>query len=240
MLGSRFLRLRGDRPCDVRVLDPLFRVPPPARRSTPATRGRPASRFGSSACAEIDPHPACLAIRSRRFLRLRGDRPSGGVRTNSAFMVPPPARRSTRFSVAIPSWWTGSSACAEIDPGTRLVGQGSMRFLRLRGDRPGEATAIGVAPEVPPPARRSTLVDAMQAVEPFGSSACAEIDPVHIPSRPRKTRFLRLRGDRPQHRAGRRYRPLVPPPARRSTLRGNHGAPAQCGSSACAEIDPDC
>ena len=172
-------------------------VPPPARRSTPATGRGAGRRAGSSACAEIDLFGSSDSDPWTGFLRLRGDRPEVDVQSGSSSGVPPPARRSTLGPDVAYVVLRGSSACAEIDlqSGNRLFS--ITWFLRLRGDRPECRLVASTAGRVPPPARRSTRIVLAHSALADGSSACAEIDPCERWRHPGRVRFLRLRGDRP-------------------------------------------
>src|SRR5690606_30891073 len=127
---------------------------------------------------EIDPGVEAGTDRQAGFLRTRGDRPQAGEVQKAGSLVPPHARRSTladrRSSCPCP----GSSARAEID----LIRLGfrppTFWFLRTRGDRPASQVTSSNSNWVPPHARRSTPDDGDTPVDPVGSSARAEIDPL--------------------------------------------------------------
>ena len=70
---------------------------------------------------------------------------------------PPHVRRSTPVSKRLRPHETGSSVRAEIDLKTTIRTCTRLRFLRTRGDRPGEIPAQDPDMSVPPHARRSTL-----------------------------------------------------------------------------------
>ena len=78
----------------------------------------------------------------------------------------------------------------------------------------------------------------MRSKGAFGSSACAEIDPVSPELGTVVQRLLRLRGDRPVILRFPGCPAEAPPPARRSTLLPLRKLVSPSGSSACAEIDP--
>ena len=90
----------------------------------------------------------------------------------------------------------------------------------------------------PPPTRRSTLSLPDGIVDPAGSSAHAEIDPLLICDHAAQLRLLRPRGDRPFTESDPTRVMLAPPPTRRSTLYKGPAIMGMFGSSAHAEIDP--
>jgi len=152
--------------------------------------------------------------------------------------VPPPTRRSTRKSLGKFQRWMGSSAHAEIDPRQEVSRWAAFRFLRPRGDRPGHCQRRRGDRRVPPPTRRSTLIEAALADNTRGSSAHAEIDPCREAPTSLGPWFLRPRGDRPKNARGLLSRSTVPPPTRRSTRLSAMSRAPSPGSSAHAEIDP--
>jgi len=153
---SGFLRTRGDRPVSRPWKSRLAAVPPHARRSTRHRSGPLAGRVGSSARAEIDPKYRLIRGIWVGFLRTRGDRPLCRKRPERRARVPPHARRSTWLLSLKITPQRGSSARAEIDPGSTGCYESFSGFLRTRGDRPVAIWLICRHTQVPPHARRST------------------------------------------------------------------------------------
>src|SRR5258705_295094 len=106
-----------------------------------------------------------------RLLRPRGDRPLFTVLRAHLKSAPPPARRSTPLQPPPRPPHIGSSARAEIDPGSAPDDADSDRLLRPRGDRPSEVLVVPPQKSAPPPARRSTRVGAHGHGRRHGSSA---------------------------------------------------------------------
>ena len=232
-----FPRLRGDRPQNFLAMARDIEVPPPARGSTQPRDGRLLWVRGSPACAGIDPPSRAPKGRSWRFPRLRGDRPEAADPLRSAGRVPPPARGSTAGQRGKGRGRGGSPACAGIDPtGSGAWCRGS-RFPRLRGDRPQDVETQLTKLKVPPPARGSTFISTPMRGIFRGSPACAGIDPAGSTRSTPRSRFPRLRGDRPLADALVRSPTGVPPPARGSTRIRELDSAKAPGSPACAGID---
>ena len=88
-----------------------------------------------------------------------------------------------------------TSACAENtlvkQQGLSLAGN----YLRVRGEYAFAALAAGIAPELPPRARR-ILTATVPMPRPLGTtSACAENTQQRLASRSRSWNYLRVRGE---------------------------------------------
>src|SRR5690606_15218334 len=133
--GSRFPRIRGDRPGGDRnvVLVQLF--PPHTRGSTYIASFSSMAVSVSPAYAGIDPHAPPAPNRTRRFPRIRGDRPPWTAAIAYASPFPPHTRGSTRAG-ALGRWFDAvSPAYAGIDLDGFLKKTHAMGFPRIRGDR---------------------------------------------------------------------------------------------------------
>ena len=175
---------------------------------------------GSSAHAEM--HLAARGISAGLvwFLRPRGDAPENQRTTHGDHSVPPPTRRCTALALVLETCEDGSSAHAEMHR-THEGGRPSVDgFLRPRGDAPGIAADLTRSIAVPPPTRRCTARLDTTPRCAAGSSAHAEMHRGSRGSPGLRARFLRPRGDAPDHRAGSGAIPAVPPPTRRCTRVG--------------------
>ena len=234
----RLLRASGDRPVKASCARSTASAPPRERRSTPSAPGAHRRDEGSSARAEIDPHPSPRGRTWSRLLRASGDRPLGALLMCMGLPAPPRERRSTPNRDRRPRGDRDSSARAEIDPGCPEASAKSSRLLRASGDRPIPGVVQLGELGAPPRERRSTL-HSWIAVKPLsGSSARAEIDPCVPSRRLRAKRLLRASGDRPAIDPSSKEGSRAPPRERRSTPLARDDEGRLTGSSARAEIDP--
>ncbi len=179
-----------------------------------------------------------LAVRSRRFLRSRGDAPPATTVRDSHASVPPLTRRCARPARSGAARMAGSSAHAEMRPPSRQSSQHVRRFLRSRGDAPRVYRyALYVLP-VPPLTRRCALPRCLRCGAGRGSSAHAEMRPSTIRGTTAHGGFLRSRGDAPHVQNFVVAHAPVPPLTRRCALRGHRRELRAHGSSAHAEMRP--
>jgi len=172
-----FPRLRGDRPQTAEPRSSERSVPPPTRGSTLIRDARHSLFLGSPAYAGIDPIILPPEKTTRRFPRLRGDRPVLVMQNYLSTVVPPPTRGSTPVPRIAEGTGEGSPAYAGIDLPPALARLCVRRFPRLRGDRPQIDGAGNAVPQVPPPTRGSTWRAYLIRLAPCGSPAYAGIDP---------------------------------------------------------------
>ncbi len=234
--GSRFPRVRGDRPSPAAPPGPRLGVPPRARgspllggvvlhhrRGSPACAGiAPGSgswlspSSGSPACAGIAPNRADRGRDPRRFPRVRGDRPTCHPRAAPGTAVPPRARGSPPSRRLSSRGRGGSPACAGIAPIGLTTEDATARFPRVRGDRPREPRYhLGLEP-VPPRARGSPHLGGGDGQHPDGSPACAGIARRGRMGHSHRPWFPRVRGDRPLSQGVINTLSMVPPRARGS------------------------
>ncbi len=135
--------------------------------------------------------------------------------------------------------YSGSPACAGIDPRRQAIGSLSWRLPRVRGDRPPLVTAPLRNPRAPPRARGSTLYPSASSFSVYGSPACAGIDRRDHKAGREPGGLPRVRGDRPDQNMVFWRRTRAPPRARGSTFREMVRLFPVPGSPACAGIDLD-
>ncbi len=159
----RFLRPRGDAPRPGSGWIPKLGVPPPTRRCTDSSTNAISGRLGSSAHAEMHPCWRTVAAAGSRFLRPRGDAPQVILVSIPGLEVPPPTRRCTSDLIPPGLRLDGSSAHAEMHPGSSRRLRGFDGFLRPRGDAPPMGAHRRHLVQVPPPTRRCTAILAARA-----------------------------------------------------------------------------
>ncbi len=233
-----FLRPRGDAPYTLGTPHARDSVPPPTRRCTSAGSEGPRRPDGSSAHAEMHRSATGARARCSWFLRPRGDAPQNASRPTSRVTVPPPTRRCTSRMRSDRAARRGSSAHAEMHPGTASTSSTRTGFLRPRGDAPGPLDPRQGKTQVPPPTRRCTPPGFAQIFGRAGSSAHAEMHPRTRSAWTTSPRFLRPRGDAPSIVDQTGWWSQVPPPTRRCTAIRVRVRPQLAGSSAHAEMHP--
>ena len=161
-LGGRrgFLRSRGDAPCAESLALRRALVPPLTRRCAHVLQAYTRQARGSSAHAEMRRKRSVHHRWCARFLRSRGDAPSGARRGRAWSTVPPLTRRCAR---AVLRWYGlayGSSAHAEMRLEPVFSAGDYIGFLRSRGDAPLHGFVLRVRRRVPPLTRRCALTEA--------------------------------------------------------------------------------
>src|SRR5690606_2646092 len=110
-----------------------------------------------------------------------------------------------------------SPAYAGIDPREEKRGRGQGGFPRIRGDRPRGAGLGGAESRFPPHTRGSTVVPRAGGTEGRVSPAYAGIDPRRRSPGTARSRFPRIRGDRPDGVIAAEVVGAFPPHTRGST-----------------------
>ena len=176
-------RARGDAPLPGPAHPGAQSVPPRTRRCTLDLEFEAGEACGSSAHAEMHPPLADYSARAARFLRARGDAPSGPTARSCGSRVPPRTRRCTRVAPRAHPRFHGSSAHAEMHPMRPMAENGPSWFLRARGDAPECSNPAAAAVGVPPRTRRCTRGDECADLVECGSSAHAEMHRMTVRAR---------------------------------------------------------
>ena len=129
-------RMRGDRPCQKRLVYIRLVFTPHARGSTPPVFSSIQYTIVYPACAGIDPRHSICSVLVPRLPRMRGDRPLVLEVRDVHFAFTPHARGSTLGGDALFLGLRVYPACAGIDRGLFCKTPSLTRLPRMRGDRP--------------------------------------------------------------------------------------------------------
>src|SRR5690554_1723987 len=145
----------------------------------------------------MDPGRRCRPPPAERLPRVRGDGPRAAPRARPRTRAPPRARgwtRGKRFA----NWaFSGSPACAGMDPCWSSWSWTTPRLPRVRGDGPGGSDHQSPASGAPPRARGWTPLGEEGLHRDAGSPACAGMDQGFTQAMKTPDGLPRVRGDGP-------------------------------------------
>ena len=191
------LRSRGDGPLMTTPAIALANKPPLTRRWTRRRVFHPASRFQTSAHAEMDLEPVFVRRHVLPNLRSRGDGPVPIMFRIASLCKPPLTRRWTILPCLMLNTFSQTSAHAGMNLKCTTLTVGEYAKPRSRGDGPFENHTIMVEILKPPLTRRWTCVRCVHTVCRCQTSAHAEMDPRWARRSPARWPNLRSRGDGP-------------------------------------------
>ena len=210
-------------------------LPPRARRIHPTPTCHRWADGTTSACAENTRHRLSQSVKTRNYLRVRGEYNGAMERWDNALELPPRARRIPHALRHRYGTEGTTSACAENTSATSRASLTRWNYLRVRGEYYQLSGAIGPFLELPPRARRilnmGVGIDAVAGT----TSACAENTPLSAPPWPRPWNYLRVRGEYPALATLPSAAAELPPRARRILIGVLNRNTIHGTTSACAE-----
>ena len=170
-------------------------LPPRARRIRTFT-DRDSLPWGTtSACAENTIPFASASLRSRNYLRVRGEYRLSLLVGSLSLELPPRARRIPVEPHILKLHRGTTSACAENTAISWLGRPRHGNYLRVRGEYPRMNNHPSPIPELPPRARRIPDSANGDSADNGTTSACAENTPNHPANHSRNRNYLRVRGE---------------------------------------------
>ena len=156
--SRNYLRVRGEYPVFTQTLGLYQELPPRARRIQFVLRGVLNDLGTTSACAENTPATGHGDLRTRNYLRVRGEYPLGGCGFPDQGELPPRARRILPNHHKQYRTNGTTSACAENTTSTAASETVEKNYLRVRGEYNPILRHIIKQVELPPRARRIQVV----------------------------------------------------------------------------------
>ena len=193
-----YLRVRGEYAMRTTGAQPLWELPPRARRILVRKKQKGHHHGTTSACAEntsreIFRHPWC-----RNYLRVRGEYHATHPRTQRNGELPPRARRIPSTGLLNTVKLGTTSACAENTVTPAPNSRAKRNYLRVRGEYSMGWRGSRCTRELPPRARRILVVFAHFVAELGTTSACAENTGYRRGSPEPPRNYLRVRGEYPK------------------------------------------
>ena len=149
-------------------------LPPRARRIRARKNPSMLSRGTTSACAENTAISSIACLRSRNYLRVRGEYLIDGRIWVTLSELPPRARRIRVGAVSAVGIDGTTSACAENTPLPCGSDGHKRNYLRVRGEYMPCFSAMAATVELPPRARRIQTGGVFICANNGTTSACAE------------------------------------------------------------------
>ena len=149
-----YLRVRGEYPCIIHRIIELLELPPRARRILAKVMNWLDEKGTTSACAENTGSISHTALRSRNYLRVRGEYTAEQLETLYSEELPPRARRIRCKMTPIQIHIGTTSACAENTKPILFAILFHRNYLRVRGEYTTTPSRCDLSPELPPRARR--------------------------------------------------------------------------------------
>ena len=174
-------------------------------------------------------------MKSRNYLRVRGEYRAVIARATELGELPPRARRIRRAGPR--GWFEGgtTSACAENTPSAACGSPSAWNYLRVRGEYNCGSSAAWVVKELPPRARRILTLTLKNPLPGGTTSACAENTPLTPAEVATGGNYLRVRGEYGRVVKTSDAFSELPPRARRIHTIAAWAASDNGTTSACAE-----